>query len=576
MHRDERALSSPTRASRRARRSSLTASIASTLALALAALLALSGCLPKLEPAPYDAGPRPDAFFIPMEGVIPPFSGNFSHVVREDGTVETLVDATSITEWQYLELETGEAVTPEDPQTDHRWGLAFWRYVVNSNGGVSGTGGGSIARLEGTSFEAVTRAPETGWVADWPDGPDDLDDMPDSLMANGVDDWFHYDLATHILTPREGVVYVVETPSENFFKIRLYAYYDSVGTPAYVRFLWAPVDPPEGRRPMLDAGVDASALDAGAPDAGSPDGGVFIPRDALRIDASDPGRPVYVDVEALSPISVGSPSTSTTWDLVFSGETIRTNAGADGPGTTAARVRTDVTYDALSSTGTLGFVTEGEPGVTSPLRDWSYRDGSGQLRPRDVVFVVVGGGGAYVRLRIWHYDAGVYWVSMDWLDVAPETVELTLDASDPSAFRYVDLHRGEAVEVPSPESSRAWDLALSLTRIRTNSGTSGAGVGGALDTSEPSFAALTSVPTIGYEADALLEDPLEVGGHYDGSAVLSAFYDGDPTASPITLRATTFAVRLADGGLGKLAVTSYEAGRYRLAWSYAGAGRSTF
>ncbi len=541
------------------------------LALALAlGVLPLVGCLPKLAPQPYDAGPRPDAFFIPMDGAIPPVSGNFTHRRLDDGSIETLVDATSTTAWHYLDLETGEAVMPADPKTDHQWDLAFWRYVVLSNGGVSGTGGAHVARLEGTSFEAVTRAPEEGWIDDAPDGPDDLDDAPDSAFANGVDDWFHYDLTTHILTPRTDVVFVVVTPSRNYFKLVFFAYYDAVGTPAYVRFRWAPVDPPESMV-VPDAGVDAAV-----PDAGPPDAGFYAPPDAVRIEAGSGASPVYFDLDTLSVIRVAHPEADLEWDLAFSGTTIRTNSGTSGPGLGGSLAREGVPYDAVTSTGTLGFVPDGAPDRPSPLASWFERDGASAIRPRDVTYVVQGARGGYSRMRIWHYEEGVYWASFEGVDAAPETVELVLDASDPASFRYVDLHRGVVVSVPSPSTSRDWDLGLSGARIRTNSGVSGPGGGGALDALEPSFIDLRAAPRTGYVEDVTLPDPLAPSESFDGNPALSSWYDVDPMTHALSPRATSFVVRLADGSFGKLEVRAWSAGRFTLGYAYAGPFRTRF
>ena len=59
------------------------------------------------------------------------------HVEQGDGMFVTTVDATSETEWVYLRLADGAEVEVADPAADTSWDLAFLRFHVKLDGGVS-------------------------------------------------------------------------------------------------------------------------------------------------------------------------------------------------------------------------------------------------------------------------------------------------------------------------------------------------------------------------------------------------------------------------------------------------------
>ncbi|GAB4195731.1 MAG: hypothetical protein OHK0013_02230 [Sandaracinaceae bacterium] len=552
------------------------------------AACALAGCQPALAPAVEDSGPPIDARFEATDGALPPNSGRFTHTRRSDGTIETLVDASSTTEWQYLDLETGLAVMPGDPGAERTWDLAFRRFVILSNGGASGTGGGLVARVEGASFASVTRAPEDGWIADLPDGPIDRDDANDSAFANGTNDWYDYELATHTVTPRADVVYVVQTPERGYFKVQVTGYYDAAGSPGFLRFVWAPVDPP-GSVTIADAGglPDAGPLpDAYVHDAGGP----VVPPGAITVDASSRTDFVYLDLETRAVVVVADPTTDTTWDLALRRTLVRTNSGTSGPGLGGAIAHDGVRYEEVVSTGTLGFEVDreeasGMPGapptsVSPVLGSWfDYDFTTHVVTPKDVTYVVRGATGSYARLRIWAWEGGVFQLSIAPIDVVPETVEIMVDASTAGVWTYVDLHRGAVVEVGDPSTDPSWDLGLSRVAFRTSSGPSGpgdrGGQGGALDTMEADFAALTSLPESGYVVDEIITESRPGSTPFAGNRVLGTWYDYDPVMHAVRPRDTTFAVRLADGSLGKLEVRSYAAGVYVLGWSYAGPFRTS-
>lgn len=69
-----------------------------------------------------------------------------------------------------------------------------------------------------------------------------------------------------------------------------------------------------------------------------------------------------------------------------------------------------------------------------------------------------------------------------------------LDASDQQKWVYFSFEKG-VVEVADPQTSNDWDLAFNRYHVRTNSGTSGKGQGGAYKTDKTDFDAVTVAPT---------------------------------------------------------------------------------
>ncbi len=550
--------------------------------------LALAACQPSLVPIGNDAGPELDAFFEATDGAIPPSSGNFTHTRLPDGTIETLLDASSTTTWHHLDLETGLAVMPSDPSADRTWDLAFQRFLILSNGGASGGGGGLVARIEGQAFDTITRAPESGWIEDRVDGPEDRDETNDSAFVNGTNDWYSYELATHALTARTDIVYIVQTPDAHYFKVQVLGYYDAAGSPGFLRFRWAPVGAPASVM-QVDAGM---LPDAGpSPDAYAIDAGTIIPADAITVDASSRTDLVYFDIETASMVTVADPATDTVWDVAFMRTLVLTNSGTSGPGLGGALAREGVAYDDVTSTGTLGFVVDheeesGMPGApptsVNPLvGSWyDYDITSHTVSPKDITYVVRGATGAYARLRIWRWEGGLFQLSIERVEAAPETAEITVDASAAGVWSYLDLHLGTAVEVTDESADSVWDVGLSGTSFRTNSGTSGPGdrgrTGGALDTMTADFAAVSAVPATGFVIDESITPAMPGSTPYDGNTALATWYDYDRVTHVVSPRGTTFAVRLADGTVGKLEIRSYTAGVFVLGWSYAGPFRTTF
>lgn len=206
------------------------------LTLSCATLLA-TACAGDIKP-PAEDEEEPPVTTDPGEGVRDP---HFTSTPPERGVVTTVVDAHVEGTWVYLDLDTGRELTPQSPASAPDWDLAFMRFQVKSNGGISGTGGVEAVKLPGADFDAVTKAPEAGWIVDAEDSDDDQAEPDYVFLTDGH--WYDYDLSTHALTAADQV-YVVNTTGEAFFKIRFLGYYDDAGSAGFPSFKWAPVDAP--------------------------------------------------------------------------------------------------------------------------------------------------------------------------------------------------------------------------------------------------------------------------------------------------------------------------------------------
>lgn len=157
---------------------------------------------------------------------------------NDDGQAITSIDASNAEAWVYFSFESGGEVVPADPADSPDWDLGFQRFHIISNGGVSGSGGASVAALAEQTFDGVTSAPAQGYVEDQPDADDD-DSVADSAFAMN-DGWYDYDGATNRLSPKP-IVYVVRASSGQHYKLELLDYYDAAGTSGHPRFAWAPL-----------------------------------------------------------------------------------------------------------------------------------------------------------------------------------------------------------------------------------------------------------------------------------------------------------------------------------------------
>ena len=152
----------------------------------------------------------------------------------------------------YVDLDTASVVAIDDISAlqDLTWDLAFKRVAIRSNGGHSGAGQASVAKLSGTSFEEVTQAPsDVEFVTDESahDGcmirldpinaPYTAINLLNADNPTGTGSWYSYG-GPGGLAPTQGDVYVVKNAEgTTSYKVSIDAWEGGVFT-----LRWAQLD----------------------------------------------------------------------------------------------------------------------------------------------------------------------------------------------------------------------------------------------------------------------------------------------------------------------------------------------
>ena len=511
--------------------------------------------------------------------------------------VSTTVDASSNDAWIYLDMESKMQVSPMVPQDSLEWDLGFQRFKVKTNSGISGKGNMEVAKLSGIDFDSLETAPVAGYTIDATDS-DDMDKDPDYAFL-GPSSWYNYDGATHQLTPND-YVYVIKTVEGNYYKLKFTNYYDMAGTSGYPSFDWAPIQKPSG--------MTTSDLE-------------FV------VDATEQNTWIYVDLLDGATVDVTTPKMSTQWDIAISRTKIQSNSGTSGNGLSGAfALATGKTWSEVENSPTVGFVTDemlplpGPPGSgeysgNAELNTWyNYDPMTHVVSVKEQIFLVRTAEGEYVKFQITNYADGKYNLKSKRVTRSPQVHTTTIEANDSASYLFLSFESGNLVNTPmNPTMSDSWDLAVSRTKMQTNSGSSGSGKGGALAPDAASLDAIDSVPAgdgcylaaqnhtcdcevsktecmqmsgawtpqcncpTQFVEDEILPVPGPPGsGTYSGNSVLAAWYDYNHMTHQTSPKDTAYVVRTARGDYAKIKVTNYSNGSLTLDWAYAGPGNSSF
>lgn len=160
------------------------------------------------------------------------------------------IDASAYDQWVYFSFETGEIVGTsglEEERSGLDWDIAFHRWDVRLNCGISGSGQGGALLVEGaialTGWNSVSEAPTTGYSVDGTvTATKDVSSMPpvqvdvpgsnvitgDSFMGDMSGTWMNmtgygvYDITNQI--------FVIKTADGKYAKVWLKQYNNSDGT----------------------------------------------------------------------------------------------------------------------------------------------------------------------------------------------------------------------------------------------------------------------------------------------------------------------------------------------------------
>ena len=166
---------------------------------------------------------------------------NVNNTVIDTTPNTIIVDATSKEDWIYFDLDQSLS-TPTTEMAMPGWDIAFQRYKVKSNNGVSGDEGVEVAIVEDMMYEEVEATPDDVMFLIDQEDSDDYGSDPDYVFNMG-DQWYDYDLTTHTLSARD-TVYIVHSTEDQYFKILFLDYYNEVGDSAFLKIKLQQIEPP--------------------------------------------------------------------------------------------------------------------------------------------------------------------------------------------------------------------------------------------------------------------------------------------------------------------------------------------
>jgi hypothetical protein len=151
------------------------------------------------------------------------------------------INSTKSTVWKYFSFAKNDTVTVTDPATSSDWDLAFQRYRVKTNGGLSGNGMGSAAnsyKKGQTGFDALTVIPDTTTFAS--DASISIavqEGYKDYIVNPVLYTWFTLEYATQgtQIVPSD-YIYFVKTGTGKYAKVWFKSYYSATNLSGYVSF----------------------------------------------------------------------------------------------------------------------------------------------------------------------------------------------------------------------------------------------------------------------------------------------------------------------------------------------------
>lgn len=151
------------------------------------------------------------------------------------------INSTASTKWKYYSFEKNDTVIVTDPMTSTEWDLAFQRYRIKTNGGLSGNAQGSAAnsyqKLQ-TGFDILKVVPDTASFT-----PDESIQIAVQqgyaayILNPEIYSWFSIELApagTQIVP--SDYIYIVKTAKGRYAKVWFKSYYSASNVSGYVSF----------------------------------------------------------------------------------------------------------------------------------------------------------------------------------------------------------------------------------------------------------------------------------------------------------------------------------------------------
>jgi hypothetical protein len=155
----------------------------------------------------------------------------------EEQTFE--VKSTSSTAWKYFSFEANDTVQVADPENSTNWDLAFQRYRIRTNSGLSGHGSGGAANSyqKGQSgFDALKAVADTStFVTDDSISVAVIQGYATYIVNPLLYTWFSLEFSAQgtLIVPSD-YVYIVRTSTGKYAKVWFKSYYSATNQSGYV------------------------------------------------------------------------------------------------------------------------------------------------------------------------------------------------------------------------------------------------------------------------------------------------------------------------------------------------------
>ena len=151
------------------------------------------------------------------------------------------INSTNSTAWKYYSFATNDTVTIADPSNSTAWDLAFQRYRIKTNGGLSGSGTGSAANsyLKGQAgFDALKVVSDTATFKTDAAIQIAVQQGYATYTVNPVlYNWFSLEFATQgtQIVPTD-YIFIVKTGTGKYAKVWFKSYYSATNLSGFVNF----------------------------------------------------------------------------------------------------------------------------------------------------------------------------------------------------------------------------------------------------------------------------------------------------------------------------------------------------
>ena len=277
------------------------------------------------------------------------------------------LDASDQQKWVYFSFTKGTVVEITNPKTtDDDWDIAFNRYNIRTNGGVSGKGEAEVVNTNSKDFAAVTKAPAEGYEKDkkftevgrpapgqTQPSITEVEKNPvisGTVMVENSKGWYNYN------RPKQGENtphFEIKTAKGNkYVKIQLTSYTksDQPDKSGFITFTYDFLTEKETAKPVEKVTLD------------------FAGNEAKEVQLDATGDWKYFSLKN-GEVTPATPADDLTWDIAFKGYYVKLNGGTSGKGKAEVFRTEEKDFTKVTEAPKKGFEKDKEVTFTS-------RDGS--------------------------------------------------------------------------------------------------------------------------------------------------------------------------------------------------------